>query len=238
MSQNVTLYGIEADLLELICFREGVVSDEALTDKTRKQVLAETDLAIKKRTEELVRKVDGAAFYVREFSARAAAAKAEKERNAARQRMWESRLERLEEYIKSVMLMSGKSRLDGDSNTLKLVKCPPSVEITQPELVPDECQNVVIKMTVRQWEQLTTTPGVDKNLLLELERVQAVKLGDPVKSKIAEVLKQQIPCGVCGGTARRYDGPGPCPNCNGTGKVNQGVPGCSLVTDKLSLRVE
>ena len=70
---------------------------------------------------------------------------------------------------------------------------------------------------------------------------------EPMKTPIKEALKQQIPCEACSGrgwigqtTTAEAVSPQDvkCGVCGGTGRVNQGVPGCSLVTDKMSLRVE
>lgn len=202
-----TLYGISAELLNLMEARETLLGDAALTDATRDMALKEVETAIREQVSALVRKVDGAAFYVREFSARAAAAKAEKERNREREHMWEARGERLKEYIIAVMQMMGKTRLDGDSNTLRLQKCPPSVEIAQPELVPEEMQKVSITMPLVAWRALCADLKLWPELANELER--AATKAEPMKAKIGEALKR-----------------------------GDGVPGCSLVTDKMSLRVE
>ena len=207
-----TLYGISAELLNLMEAREAILADWALSNTDQTTSLAEVESAIREQVSALVRKVDGAAFYVREFEARAAAAKAEKERNRDREHMWEARGERLKEYIVSVMQMMGATRLDGDSNTLRLQKCPPSVEIAQPELVPAEYRQVNVPMSEAMWNRLV-------NVLFEHDRElwqMFANRGQPnltdfklMKTPIKEALKR-----------------------------GDGVPGCVLVTDKMSLRVE
>jgi hypothetical protein len=227
---NLTLYNLEATLMRLMFEREELAADGLS--------VIEKDIEIREYVSKEIRKVDGVAYYLKEFEARAAAAKEEAKRLKSRADAWEQRHERLETLVKSVMLMSGKARLDGDSNTLRLVKCPASVEIAQPELVPDELQQVNIRMPLIEWQALVMLAAHNG---FDTAPIHAyVVKAEPMKSKIAEALKQQIVCAACHGTGRTTpfsDAPG-CPKCNATGKVNQGVPGCSLVTDKMSLRVE
>jgi hypothetical protein len=232
---NLTLYNLEATLMRLMFEREELAA-EGLS-------IIEKDIEIREYVGREIKKVDGVAYYLKEFEARAAAAKEEAKRLKARADAWEARHERLKTLVKSVMLMSGKARLDGDSNTLRLVKCPASVEIAQPELVPAEYCASELKLTVADVITL-------KAACRESKDPEAQRLGEslpfsnpkrePMKIRIAEALKQQIACAACHGIGRTTpfsDAPG-CPKCNATGKVNQGVPGCSLVTDKMSLRVE
>ena len=198
-TQNLTLFNLEATLMRLMFEREELV--------TERLSVIEKDIEIREYISKEIRKVDGVAYYLKEFEARAAAAKEEAQRLKARADAWEHRHERLEEMVKSVMLMTGKSRLDGDSNTLRLVKCPASVEIAQPELVPEEMQKVSITMPLVAWRALCADLKLWPELANELER--AATKAEPMKAKIGEALKR-----------------------------GDGVPGCSLVTDKMSLRVE
>lgn len=242
-----TLYGISAELLNLMAEREDIAL-ESTQDTTFGDIAAQLrakDIEIREHVTALVKKVDGAAFYVREFAARAAAAKAEKERNRDREHQWEARGERLKEYIVAVMQMMGKDRLDGDSNTLRLQKCPPSVEIAQPELVPKEYKPITLKISQELWEAILAE--ISTPLLKRVNSDSTETIGEPSKSKIGEALKQQIPCERCDGRGwmgqtTTGDAVSPqnvqCAACGGTGKVNQGVPGARLVVDKMSLRVE
>lgn len=197
-TQNLSLYNLEATLMRLMFEREELAVDGLS--------VIEKDIEIREFISKEIRKVDGVAFYLREFQARAAAAKAEKERNRDREHMWEARHERLETLVKSVMLMSGKARLDGDSNTLRLVKCPASVEITQPELVPIDFERITVTMPHALWDRLQNEASAECRMWIKAESAEKC---EPSKSKIAEALKR-----------------------------GDGVPGCSLVTDKMSLRVE
>jgi hypothetical protein len=253
MSTGLTLFDIETDLLNLMLCREAVLDDEQYhgDEASRTEALEMIDCSIKERVSAEIAKVDGIAFYLREFAARAATAKAEKDRLAARQRLWEAREERLKEIVKNVMLMTGKDRLEGDSNTLKLVRNPPSVEIAQPELVPAEYRQVKVPMSEAMWNRLVNVLFAhDRELWQMFANRGQPNLTDfePMKTPIKEALKQQIPCGRCDGTSiesvpMELRGPNDsgmkkCTQCNGTGKVNQGVPGCSLVRDKMRLEVE
>ena len=128
-TQNLSLYNLEATLMRLMFEREEIASEEpenGSQGETQRRQLREKDTEIREYVSKEIRKVDGVAYYLKEFETRAAAAKEEAKRLKARADAWEARHERLETLVKSVMLMSGKSRLDGDSNTLRLVKNPPS----------------------------------------------------------------------------------------------------------------
>lgn len=234
-----TLYDINVTLMNLIFDREDIASDLMLNDVERQSALNRIDLDIREHLSALVKKVDGVAYILREFKAHAATAKAEKERARDREYAFEARYERLEALVKSVMLMSGKARLDGDVNTLRLVKCPPSVEIAQPELLPNELQDVTIVMPLDEWDcliKVLSENGMEAQLLRHFQRKT-----EPRKSKIAEALKQTDPCQMCDGIGRGVNTEAEivdCDVCGGTGKVSKGVPGCRLVTDKMSLRVE
>jgi len=235
---NLTLYNLEATLMRLMFEREEI--QELPNDNVRTHLLTQKDIEIREYVSKEIRKVDGVAYYLKEFEARAAAAKEEAKRLKARADAWEARHDRLETLVKSVMLMSGKARLDGDSNTLRLVKCPASVEIAQPELVPSEYQKVVVTMPHSLWARVVR--AIPEALLLEVGE-HSKETSEPSKSKIGEALKQQIECSVCRGRGHvvpfgSQTDLSKCTICKGTGKVNQGVPGCSLVTDKMSLRVE
>jgi Siphovirus Gp157 len=213
MSTSMTLYGISGELLNLMVAREALLDDTELSPKDLDIALNGVETAIREQVSALVRKVDGAAFYVREFEARALAAKAEKERNQQREHMWKARGERLKEYIVSVMQMLGATRLEGDSNTLSLRKCPPSVEITQPELVPAEYATVTLKIPKLLWGKIGTLiftgTGDREEIIHQMDEWQSgFKVENPL-TPIKEALKR-----------------------------GDGVPGCSLRDDKMSLRVE
>lgn len=236
-----TLYNINVTLMNLIFEREDIANDPDLTPKEIEQRLKAKDVEIREHVTALVKKVDGVAYVLMELAAHEAAAKAEKERQHDREHAFEARRERLETLVKSVMLMSGKARLEGDANTLRLVKCPPSVEIAQPILVPDEYRKLTVELPAAVWYELLRLAGSFEDVVAQTAKTKDC---EPMKSKIAEALKQTEPCGNCGGNGVVEVSDDitlefiKCEPCDGTGKVSKGVPGCRLVTDKMSLRVE
>jgi hypothetical protein len=106
--------------------------------------------------------------------------------------------------VTSIMQSTKRTELEGQRNTFRLKKCPASVEIAQPELVPEEYQMVEVRMSLDIWRVLQSH--------LYNENIDAGPLSikpSVSKSKIGEALKR-----------------------------GDGVPGCSLKVDGMSLRVE
>lgn len=247
---NLSLFGVETQLIELLAFREELLSDPDLQGAEREESLQATENRILEYLQKHIQKVDGVAHYLREFQARAEIAKREAERCKAREKMWEARYDRLKTMVESVMIQTGQKRLEGQGNTLSLRKCPPSVEIAQPELVPDDYAKVALTMPVDLWRKIVEClddPSEQGNATL-FDRIAvevSAKPSEPMKAKIAEALEQIDPCEKCHATGHLQvpitdltpNGTIICLTCEGTGKVNRGVPGCSLVSEKMYLKV-
>lgn len=118
---------------------------EGLEDEALK---AECEADIYRWIEAETVKVDGIAGYLARCEAEQQFAAAEAKRLADRKRTWERRQERLEQYVQRVMEASGKSKLDGKHNTLALKKCPPSVEVLDQAIVPQEYIRVTVTEAV------------------------------------------------------------------------------------------
>lgn len=244
----LSLFDIEMGLLNLIVVREDIANDPDLTPVEQQEKIRECETAIAEYVKAEVSKADGIAFNLREFEARANALKAEAKRLRDKAEAWERRYEFLKDITASTMQAMGRKRIDGAKNTLRIQANPASVEIAQPDLVPMEyCEHTV---TIPQ-NILTSILDVLEEHAPELFSVFIVIPSngpEPVKSIIAAVLKQIVKCERCDGTGlytvpfelrlRDETGVEECGACQGKGKVRQGVPGCTLRTDSVNLRIE
>jgi hypothetical protein len=95
-----------------------------------------------------VRKVDAIAYYIAHCESQQTFAADEIKRLQDRKKNWEKRQERIEGYVQRAIESSGKSSLDGRYHTLVLRNCPPSVEVTDASLVPQEYIRTVVTESV------------------------------------------------------------------------------------------
>lgn len=206
---NLTLYGIETQLLELLNFRDSILEDPDMTPADQKESLEAIDRSISEYIRAEVKKCDGIASYLREFEARAAAEAEEIERLKRRKQMWEKRRESLANMVIDIMQQTGATRLDGRHNVLSLRKNPPSVEVAQPSFIPPDLVRVAVKLTVEQWQQIINWLKPAPSLQIELSTAVASKDAEPMKDEIKKRLKE-----------------------------GDGVPGCRLRTDSVRLEVK
>jgi hypothetical protein len=229
---NLTLYGIESVLLELLTFRESIEQDPDMTPDEQRESLAACDQQIREYVTAEIRKVDRVAHNLREFERRAEIDRAEAKRILDRARQWEARHDRLEALVKDVMLVTGNRKLEGQHNTLRIQDSPASVDCRQPDLVPERLQRVTVTMPFDLWATLMAL-SLNPQVAEVMIRLMDCKHTDPepIKSAIAEELK----CPACRNLKAKRE---KCAECGGTGLSKQGVPGCVLVQNSVSLRVE
>lgn len=210
---NLTLYGIETQLLELLNFREAIESDPDMTPQEQAESLKACDESIAEYIRAEVRKADGIARYLREFETRAATLKEEAARCTAMAKNWQKRYDSLEGMVIDIMQATKQTRIDGRHSVLQLKKNPPSVEVAQPELVPNELKRIAVKMTLAQWQEvihLLDQSDVQATRMLSSQLVLANNYTpEPMKTEIAKRLKE-----------------------------GDGVPGCRLKTDGVRLEVK
>lgn len=208
---NLSLYQIEAELLDLMRFRESVATDTEMTPQEQTASLEAIDKQITEYVHREVAKVDGIAAYLRECQTRAEVLMKEAQRIQLQADAWEARGERLEAVTLRVMQQTGATQLDGATSTFKVRKNPPSLDVAQPELVPAAYNRVTVTMTedllARLMQHLFGTPK-GAPLFADL---QACKQSNPEPMK--DAIKSELKQGV-------------------------GVPGCTLITDKVRLIVE
>ncbi len=180
VDRAVSLWLIEDALVQLVHVRE-----EAETEHDK----AVADGAIEAYVKAEVRKVDGILAYLRSCQSHAAAALAEAERIHNIARMWTRREERLKEFVLTVMRMFEVKRLEGQFGDFIERANPPSVEITDISLVPDEFCTYSGTIPASIWTCLVDfvrAAGTDELRKdvggLQMERV-------PMKAKIAAAIK-------------------------------------------------
>ncbi len=237
--QSLTLYSIETELLELMEFREDLLSGDAYADgeEERRECIQVTEERIAEYIAREVQKVDGIAAMLREFKRREQIELDEADRIVKRARRWKERHAGLEARCIEVMQASGKEKLEGQHNTLALRKNPPAVEIAQPELVPEEYQTITITLPFAMWADFQETYEFSDSREAKMIKLAKVGPPTPMKAEIARVLKSTEPCPKCKGAgvikpymADEGEVGKDCDQCGGSGKVPKGVPGCRLVS--------
>jgi Siphovirus Gp157 len=210
MTNNLSLYQIETELLDLMRYRESVAEDAELTPQDQKASLEAIDQQIAEYVMREIAKVDGIAAYLRECAARAVIIEEEADRLHKLAKAWFARHDRLEAITLRVMQQTGATLLEGRTSTFKVRKNPPSVEVAQPDLVPLDYRRITVTMTAGLWSRLISVLVSDRGapVLADLLACQKTN-GEPIKTEIGKELKQGV-----------------------------GVPGCRLVDDKVRLVVE
>lgn len=208
---NLTLYGIETQLLELLNFRESIESDPDMTSQEQAESLKACDESIAEYIRAEVKKCDGIARYLREFKVRADALEAEAARCSLMADEWKKRRKSLESMVIDILRAVPGQRIDGRHSVLKLAKNPPSVEVAQPDMVPLEYMRQTVTISSALGLRLINALQLRKetaSLAIELAECKT-SASEPMKSKIGEELK-----------------------------VGGSVPGCRLRTDGVRLEVK
>lgn len=232
-----TLFHIDQDLAALYDQREecmALVIVDAAGEDQRREAVRSIDLAISERLRDLDRKVDGIAYLCKELTARATAHKAEGKRLTDMAKHEEATAAEIKiraaevltqrvapEVISAASQGSNLLKLQGKHNTLSLRKSPPAVMVDDESLLPDEVLRATVTMDYAEWRRLYMAYDI-RDFKLEVKPT-------PRLSEIAARLRERVPCGIClQSMGRRIDGPGPCPECGGTGQVLATVPGAHL----------
>ena len=234
MNENLSLYHIEQDLAELMGARDEEL--QAINEGTRKDAdgLAAIDQAIKEYAAREVAKVDSIRGYLRWAKVQADAAEDEAERQDARAKLLRAGMDRLKEFVVSVMNTAGKKAIEGKTGKL-MVKGNGGVEplvIADESLIPDELCWMEGRIRADLWLALgETVPGLipESSIAFSLKRV-------PSNTLVREALAKD--CSKCHGHGALCAGclasashcscsyTVTCESCAGTGRA--GVPGARL----------
>lgn len=209
---TLSLYKIDLELLELMHAREEVAASTEMTPQEIADTLATIDNHV---TEYLVKaienKTDAVAYYVRECEERARLDREEAKRLKEQADAWDTQRTYIERTVMQLMQRAGSKRVEGRHHKLMLYKNPASVEVAQPELVPEPYLRFAVTVTKDLWARLLAhLMPTEKGAPLFAELMECkCSTAEPMLSKIKEELKADI-----------------------------GVPGCRLVDDKVRLEIK
>lgn len=197
---NMSLFGLERELLELLQYRDDLTNEVVLTAEAEAERQAALE-AIDKQIAEYVKRqsiarADSVIAALRECHSRAAALGEEIERLAKLQRAAQDREARIKQYAAEALaatldpqiIARAKQnnvlhRVEGRLGQLKLCKSPAAVEVTDESLVPDEHKRAIVTMPYDMW-LLMKDSTVD---LIDFEHIN--ERVDVSKTDIGKALK-------------------------------------------------
>lgn len=248
MTPTLSLYKIDLELFALLQAREDLQSDTEMTAQEIEASVNALDSQIANYLPlALANRADEVANIIRQFdqvdkidSNEITRIRERRDRNAQAR-------EYLERRVLDLMMRADQKRIDGQHVTLYRKKNPASVDVVQPDLVPDPYKRVGVTLTLDLWGRLLshlmpTEKGAP--LFGELMECKA-SAGEPMLSKIKDELKQ--PCPSCKGNGREHESTilgsnfntvttRACSACAGSGKNS--VPGCRLREDSQRLEIK
>ena len=112
------------------------------------ELKAEAEAEIARYLEAEVRKVDGINAYLSTCESQQAAAKAEIDRLKVRMSTWESREQRVRDYVHTVMERIGAKKLEGNTATFTLRAAPASVVVLNEGDIPAEFKRTTVSVSV------------------------------------------------------------------------------------------
>jgi hypothetical protein len=116
-------------------------------------------------------------WVVQHASGMAELAKAEVKRLQARQKHFEATADRVSGMVLRVLDWLRVTKLEGQTNTLKKRKCPPSVNVIDEQKIPAEYKRVTVTLPLPQWQELLArTPDELRNTVLGGVRKQEIML--------------------------------------------------------------
>lgn len=218
-----TLFHLETELVRLMAERRDLIAaldESTLVDAqvALGNTIESLELQIRDQVKACVRKVDGFRGYLLHANVMAAAARAEKNRQAANEKAWADTVEHLKTVALAVLNEIGESRLEGKTGAIRKQvnggKVP--VVVSVPALVPDEFCTFELTVGPEAYQALA------KLLPSWIGRQDVLIERKPHLGRVELALK--TPCSDCAGTG--LGGSDVCRFCNGSG--SRGVPGAHL----------
>lgn len=129
------------EILDDLYDDEGVVNEQALIK------LEKNELAMEK-------KVIAVASYIKNLEAEREAIKAAKQAMAEREKRNKKREDELTGYLLANMEKRGMTKISCPYFSIKLKKCPPSVGVTNEDLVPDNYRRTKVEVSLDKMKML------------------------------------------------------------------------------------
>lgn len=228
MSDSLSLYDLSAELVRLMNAWDETEGNERVFIETELQLYVDAQ----------VKKVDDIRAFLVHCQVMADAADLEAARQKRNAKAWQARYDRLKNLCQYTMERFEVKRLDGKTGSLLLKgnggKQP--VEITNPELVPDEFCVYEGAIPVRVWDTLIDFAHIAFEQGAETPDFSTVQVKRVVRKGLIEA-EMQKPCEACKGIGAPWNNSAsvPCSACGGTGR--RGVPGCRLGERRAHLEI-
>jgi len=238
MSNALTLYAIETEMLELVMLRDELAAEVRVTpeDEAERQAsIGVINEHIERYIAREIQKADNLAGFVRECEARSEVMRGEATRAGRLAKMWKDRADHVKERAAEVLAMqidpqfiidakpnTVLKRIAGKTSELKLVKSTDGVdEPIDMSLLPEEMQVVNVSMSLVAWRALMEDAGYPGDSWRKWESINSI---EPNKRAILAALKQRVPCVH---PPSDPDGKA-CGECGGSGLQQNHVPGARL----------
>lgn len=241
-----SLFQISTGLTRLMAQREDLLAEFAAAKRVDDQVrlgnaIEALELQIKEESEpnELA-KVDSVRGYLLHCDMMEAAAKEEKDRQAANERHWKGTSDFLKSCVMQTLEATGKDKLQGKHGYLRsqVNSAAPAPIISRPDMVPRDLRTQTITVNARAWDEFTAVIVSEERCRLALSRLVASQSFQGTRAPSVSLIKVELekPCAVCAGTKTDpADSLIRCPGCGGTGRNS--VAGCVLPQKGRHVRV-
>ncbi len=165
---EMSLLGIEQNILDLVAFRQDAVewlaNLEALNDPDASDEIGEVRAELEAANMELakmagaeVAKVDNCANLLRMCDRMTLHCKDERDRQARKAKRWESIKESVERVVMEALEITGRTSFDSPTNRLRVQRnSAPRVEVTHPSMVQDRFIRVLVQFPLDLWKQIKT----------------------------------------------------------------------------------
>lgn len=118
-----------------------LMENEDITEDEKKKIEEELDILLQQKSKNVI-------GYAKNIDLTIRAMKEEEKRIADNRKGLESKLNKFKDYVKECMERSGISKIETAIGTISIVKNPTSVEVINPDQVPDEFLRVKTSIEV------------------------------------------------------------------------------------------
>ncbi len=165
---EMSLLGIEQNILDLVAFRQDAVERlanlEALNDPEASDEIGEVRAELEAANMELakmagaeVAKVDNCANLLRMCDRMQAHCKDERDRMSRKVKRWEAIHDAVERVVMEALEITGRTSFDSPTNRLRVQRNgQPRVEVTHPSMVQDRFIRVLVQFPLDLWKQIKT----------------------------------------------------------------------------------